>query len=185
MALIVEDGTGRPDAESYLSVADFRAICAGWGRDTAGVSDVVAETKLREATIYIDTLGRYKGARLLASQAAEFPREGLYDESGHLVAGVPLRVRRATADLAFRALTEALMPDQTKADFVASESVGPISRTYREQAPAGTTRAFAVRLLQPYLRGPEGEPMRPFFSTSAAPMFTLGMHDAPAEAPDE
>lgn len=150
--LIVETGTGLADAESYLTVADFKGYCDKRGLSYDGQSDTVIEQKLRIATGYIDTVKRYKGQRLLSEQALEFPRANLTDWGGLAVAGVPGRVKQACAELAFKAFTENLYVDLDRGGMVTSQSVGPMSVSYSDKAPVGKSYMTAMKLLEPYTR---------------------------------
>ena len=171
MTLVVETGSGMPDAESYLSVADFRTYCEARGLTVDG-DDTVAEQKLRIATGYIDTVRRYKGSRLQVSQSLEFPRDSLTDFGGLPVTGVPARVKNACAELAYKAFSEDLYTDLDRGGMVKSQSVGPISVTYADGAPAGKQFVSAMKLLDPYVRDnsqvgqPYFVPADPYFSTT-------------------
>jgi hypothetical protein len=150
--LVVEDGTGLADAESYLSVADFRAYCAARGMAVTTATDEVVEQRLRQATDYIDTFAHYKGKRETTTQALEFPRSNLRDWSGILITGKPRRVVFACAELAQRALTgTSLLPDLDRGGKITSEAVGPISVSYAPDAPAGMQFTAVLRLLDPYI----------------------------------
>lgn len=81
MALIVEDGTGLPDAESYVSVANCSTYCVKHGLtfDTAVTAD--AESALRRATEFLDYTyrQRFPGSRThRRNQALEWPRTAAY-----------------------------------------------------------------------------------------------------------
>lgn len=176
MAIVVEDGTGLADAESYLSVAAFKAWADAWGKPYGAASDTVIEQKLRQASAYIDTLARYKGQRI---GALEFPRTGLLDWSGLAVTGLPTRVKTACGELAFTALTEELFVNQDRGGKIVSESVGPISVSYAADAPAGKTIVLAAQMLAPYVRK-EGDLMTgPVLATDDTFSFGLGMMDNP------
>lgn len=177
MAITVEDGTGKADAETYLSVADFKAYCDARGYAYSGNSDSVIEQKLRLAAAYIDTFARFKAVRLVSDQALEFPRSGLVDWSGITVTGVPKRVKDACAELAFKALSENLYSDADRGGMVKSESVGPISVTYADGAPAQKLFSSAVNLLKPYLRDERDSIGAPVFGGSDEGYFSAGMHD--------
>lgn len=182
MALTVETGAGLPDAEAYLSAADASTYHAARGNAAwAELTDGQKEAALRAATAYIDTITRYKGARLLASQSLEFPRASLYDWSGHEVSGVPLRVKHACAELALRASSTSLYTDLARGGKIKSESVGPISTTYADDAPVGTEYTVAMNLLKPYSRDSGPRMGSPGVSLTDAPYFTTGMHDTPQE----
>lgn len=84
MALIVEDGTGKPDANSYVSLAvalDYaqtRGIAA-WTAD--GAADATRSAALIRATAFIDATyrGRFPGYRTQGRrQGLEWPRVGAY-----------------------------------------------------------------------------------------------------------
>lgn len=180
MAIIVEDGTGRADAEAYLSVATWRTYAEARGIAASDYTDLQVEQRLREATQFLDTHRRYKAVRATATQALEFPRSGLVDWSGYEVTGVPKRVRDACAELVTRALRgETLTPDQDRSAFVKSESVGPISVTYADGAPSAKQWQVVLNLLAPYYRDSH-EHGAPFFGTAGTePGFAIGMHSDP------
>lgn len=171
MTLIVEDGTGMADAEAYLSVSDFKGYCDKRGMDYSAYTDDVIEQKLRIASGYIDTVKRYKGQRLLVEQSLEFPRASLTDWGGLPVTGVPGRVKQACAELAYKAFAENLYVDLERGGMVTSQSVGPLSVSYSDKAPAGKSFMVAMKLLEPYTRDSLviGKPyfvaMDSFFST--------------------
>jgi len=152
MTIIVEDGSGMANAESYLSVSDFKAYCDNRGMSYASQTDAVIEQKLRIATGYIDTVKRYKGQRLLSAQSLEFPRASLTDWGGIAVEGVPGRVKQACAELAYKAFTENLYTDLDRGGMVTSQSVGQISVSYADGAPVGKSFMSAMKLLEPFFR---------------------------------
>jgi len=131
MALIVEDGTGKADAETYISLAGFKTYCARRNRRYEDYIEPHMEAALIDATAYLDGRYLYKGARKLATQALEFPRTGLVDRSGHTISGVPLRVAHACCELALKKLENgaSLFEDLDRGGQVVSETVGPISTT--------------------------------------------------------
>jgi hypothetical protein len=177
MALIIEDGTGLADADAYISVVDFKAYCDGRGMSYAGKSDTDIEISLRKAAAYIDTVKRYKGSRISASQALEFPRSGLSDFGGLTITGVPKRVKDASAELAFKAFDTDLHKDLDRGGKVVSESVGPISVTYANDAPVGKMFTSAMRLLEPFFRD-SGDLGRPYM-VPVESEFTTTTHDYP------
>lgn len=119
MTLIVEDGTGRAEAESYVSVADFKVYCDKRGLSYAGKSDDLIEQALRRATQWVDaTYGdRFCGVRVHVAQALVLPQAGLVDRQGYYIASdaVPRQVVSATAEAGFRELQspQSLSPDVT------------------------------------------------------------------------
>ena len=105
MALIVEDGTGLDDAESYISVDNFKAYHKDRGNEvTLGGSEI--EQKLRLATEYIDLVWGPKSSCLPISetQALVFPTEDFITDPVSL----PIKLVRATAEYAFFAISDLL-----------------------------------------------------------------------------
>lgn len=136
MALIVETGAGLETSESYVSVAEADEYHASRGNAAWDLIDD-KEALLRQATDYMlqTYRGKWKGYRTTAIQALDWPRAevALNDVAGpsdFYISNeiVPVEVRRACAELALRASTEQLLPDETQQ--VIKETVGPISVQY-------------------------------------------------------
>lgn len=146
MALIVEDGTGKADAESYISVADATAYHAARGNAAwaALASDTVREQALRAATDYMLQSYRYRwaGTRKSATEAIDWPRidvprldttQSQYSlQSYYDAASVPTEVARACAVLALKASAGELAPDVGR--ITSREKVDVIEVTYQEGA---------------------------------------------------
>jgi len=136
MPLIVEDGTGRENAESYVALAfadDYheRFDNAGW----ADADEPAREAALRRATQYLDTRYTFGGEPLTDTQALAWPRT---------LAPWPVRaVQAATCELAIRALAGQLYTDAGDAPVV-QETVGPISVTYGSSQNGGQPRFVVV-----------------------------------------
>lgn len=179
MALTVEDGTGLSNADAYISLAEFKTFASNRNYRWEDYEDFQIEASIRLATGWIDTYNRYKGQRLKTTQALEFPRADLIDWSDYEVAGVPARVKQACAELSFKGLTEALYADESRGGMVKSESVGPISVTYADNAPTGKVWTFAQNLLKQYVRDPNSI-LGPMWTEPAMPsQFRIGMNDHP------
>lgn len=75
MALVVEDGTGKTNSDTYVSLADARTRATILGVSISG-TDATAELQLQQATIYVDTVYRhnFQGLKLTSTQALQFPR---------------------------------------------------------------------------------------------------------------
>lgn len=134
MSLIVEDGSGLATAESFLSVADCTTYndahlaVAAWG----SASTDAKERALRNATQYLEATysSRWLGIRSTAVQALSWPRyEAELDGRILSSTALPTRLKDATAELAIKAVSETLMPDQANPGTILSESVsvGPLS----------------------------------------------------------
>lgn len=133
MAIVIEDGTGLPNAEAYISVADADAYFAARGNAAwAALTEAQKEQALRLGADYMGAEygRRWCGKRLTDTQALDWPRG---------VEGVPEAVKRANAELAVRASAGVLLADQGAQ--VKQETVGPISVTYADGARQGTKYA--------------------------------------------
>lgn len=119
MSLEVEDGTGKSNAESYLSVDDADTYWDAHGQLSAWMTSTVAqkEEALRVGTQYIDMNygSRWKGYRTNSGQALDFPRSDIVDRDEYDVDSddVPTKLEQATAEAAYRHRneTDGLMPD--------------------------------------------------------------------------
>lgn len=140
MALIVEDGTGKADAESYNSVAEVSSILALTGEGAAfdALAESVQEQLARKVNRAIDTEYLHRGRKKTSTQAAEWPRVGAYDDDGFAYSdtSIPARLKTAHALLCGEAAVTGvdLQPNVDEPGGVESESVrvGPItvSTTY-------------------------------------------------------
>lgn len=165
VTLTVEDGTGLVNANTYVSAADAAAYHVEMGNASwaAAASDDVRGAALVQATRYLDKhyLPRWKGYRRSATQALEWPRTDAVDELGNSLSGVPADVVRAVEELALRALSASLQPDQDRGGQVQSLSLGngAVALTYASGAPAGTVYGQVDDILQRVLE-PGGSGVR-------------------------
>lgn len=138
MGFIVEDGSGLINSNSYISVEYADDYFAS--RDVISwVGSLVAKQgAIVQATDYIERRwGKYfNGIAQYASkpQALSFPRTGVYDYNGMPVIGIPEKLKKATAEYAFRAYSADLSPDpKFLEDSVVvskkTEKIGPIEET--------------------------------------------------------
>lgn len=151
MAFVVEDGTGKPDANSYGAVADADAYFSERGITTwAGTNDE-KQSYLIRATDYIE--GRFSnsfiGTKKTSAQALSWPRTNANDIPDNVV---PVKLQRACFEYALRARTSALAPDlqvdPSGMSVVATKKkVGPIETEY---AVAQTGMGSMPMLFRPY-----------------------------------
>ena len=156
MALIVEDGTGRSDAESYASVAQADARLAALGMTTWASNTVTLEREqaLRRATEYMEQRYRsqWKGTKLLRAQALSWPRYGAQADGYSIDSTVvPTDIVNACIDLAFKAAQGDLNADVTRT--VIREKVGPLETEYAPHGPQSTQYRSIDMALAPYLGG--------------------------------
>jgi hypothetical protein len=169
MALSVETGTGASTSDSYISLVAAATYHTDRGNTAwaALASDAVREQCLRKATDYM--VGayrqRWKGVRLNATQALDWPRFNVYLEPvlngavsdyPYLVASniVPVEVQRACAELALKAATATLLDDTSQQ--VIREKVGPIEVEYDKYSSQNTKYSFVESLLAPYFSTTSG-----------------------------
>ena len=158
MALIVEDGTGKSNAQSYSTVAFYRSEMALRGVVVTAETDADIESRLYLGFNYM--LQRYRqewsGLRKTVTQNSDFPRFMMpipdvfgsvgwyYDD-----ASVPAEVSKANVLLAYRAKTVTLLPDIEPT--VTSEYIaGAISVTYDTKSTPYTTFGEIDFMLSPY-----------------------------------
>lgn len=136
--MIVEDGTGKANAESPQSIDDLDAYHlannnAGWVGSTAA-----KEAAARKASRFLEARwgGRLLGWRHDLRQALSYPRSGSLTRFGKYVDPntVPREWKAAHAELALRALAGSLAPDQTKDRALIGQTIGPISKQWSDRA---------------------------------------------------
>jgi len=155
MSLIVEDGAGLSNSESYISVADAETRLGNLGDTTfaALATDALREQALRKATEYMEQRfrSRWRGTRLLRAQALSWPRYGAVVDGWDIDSDeVPSAVANACADLALLTLTETLNPSLTQA--VIREKVGPLETEYAPGSSARPHWSAVEQALSPFLK---------------------------------
>lgn len=159
MTLEVEDGTGKANAESYISVADADTYHAGRGNTSwTGLTEPQKEQRLRIATDYMVEVyrTRWAGLRVSTAQALDWPR---YDVPRRDAGGfpdyyphdqVPDAVKRACAELAARATPGTSLAADV-APLATRVKVGPIEKEYDAAARQTTWYRAVDGLLAPFL----------------------------------
>lgn len=153
MALEVEDGTGKSNAESFCSVAAFRAYHARRGVDVTSLTDDQVEALLVKATDYMQSkyADRWRGVRRKYEQALEWPRAYALRSEGYVIEpsdsyywwtvdSVPTPVVNACAELAYKANSDDLMPDVGRR--TTQETVGPITVVYADSSAERETNEY-------------------------------------------
>lgn len=138
MALVVEDGTGLANAESYYSVANTdtyfsskRGDSVTYADDWTAATTAVKEACLRWATRLIDKYWLFDGEKSTTTQALRWPRRYVYDIEGDEIDGddIPTDLEYATAEMARALLVD---PDRVEDQEVglSALSVGTINLTF-------------------------------------------------------
>lgn len=158
--MVVEDGSGVEDANSYLDVAAFKEYADARGLSYEGKSDPFIEQALIRGTTWLDSAyrARWPGVRLNGrSQALSWPRFGATDADGEEIAEdeIPQEVLDATAEAAFRELSApgSLSPDLERGGAVRRLKAGSVEVEYATTAAAGTTFSAIDGILSGLLTG--------------------------------
>lgn len=162
MALIVEDGTGRSDAEALCSVAFADTYHTKMGNSAwTALSTNEKEIALRKGAQYITAKwrARLKGYRVLQAQALDFPRYDVIDPDGFYVdaTSVPPAIAIVNAELGLAAATEDIMPSVTTPGQVTEYAVqvGPIKEMTKYTGGGRSTDTKytrAEKLMAPFLQ---------------------------------
>lgn len=149
MAFKVEDGTGLPDATSYVSVADATTYFTATNRATEWNTLTVAaqEAALNVGSRYADLRWgpRLAGQPLKTDQALEFPRKNLFDRYHRRITGVPKNWKDAVCEYTLQSLSGSLMPTGSSSSAAETKRkkivVGPIT-TETEYFTATSSGSF-------------------------------------------
>ena len=161
MSLIVEDGTGKTDSESYISVVDANTYHTSHGCPASwvGARDDAKEVALRIATQYIDSYygALWLGIRFSAGQALDWPRAGVTTRDGyHLDSAImPAALKQATCIAALKELESSgsLLPDVADTGSILSTDVSVGSISEKVTYAGGKTGLKKFTLLASILRG--------------------------------
>lgn len=140
--LVVEDGTGLSNADSYIDVAFADAYflkrgIAQWATLTNKESLIIRSMD------YIENNYSYKGEKLVSTQALQFPR--LID--GETV--FPIALKNAVCELALKSNDEDLLADTDKTTI--REKVGDLEIEYDPNQDNIKSFNYVNKLLAPYL----------------------------------
>jgi len=163
MPLIVEDGTGKTNADSFISVADATTYHSNRGNaDWAALaSDTVREQCLRKATDYMERAFKFRwaGYRTTSTQALSWPRADVpIPDAPAVFAGypgflesdeLPVTIANACAELALKASAGELLADLTQ--MKTRVVVGPIETEYAPHSPQAKRYPAIEAMLAPYL----------------------------------
>lgn len=151
MTLIIEDGAGLTDAESYVTVEEADSYHAAYGHAVWAAAETEdKESALRRAAVFLDGayLNRFRGAPASETQRRAWPRRGI---AGIATDTVPQAVRDAQSELALKALTADLVPDLERGGLIVESRIdadGVSAETrYADYAPPGTDYRIATVIL--------------------------------------
>lgn len=169
MALIVEDGTGKSDANSYISVDEANSYHSGRGNTLwETLSTTEKEQAIVRSVDYMIQVYRLKwdGTRNTTVQALDFPRSFVEIKdhqyqtvNGYAIIGgntfypndeVPQEVKNACAELAFKAASGELAEDLTQG--VIREKVDVLEVEYDKNSPQYKRYRAIDNLLAPFFK---------------------------------
>ena len=142
MALVLEDGTGLSNSESYVDVAYVDAYFLKRG-NTEWDSITNKESRIVLAMDFIENNYTYLGTKLVSTQSLSFPR--LID--GETV--YPIAIKNALCELALKANSGDLLQDTGKTTI--REKVGTLEVEYDPNQDDLTSYNYVNKLLAPYL----------------------------------
>lgn len=151
MGMIVEDGTGKADANSYVSLDEANAYfvdrnVTAW----AALSDAAKIAGLLYATSTIDGSYSWPGYIANQSQALEWPRVGAEDSEARFQDNiVPTKLKQATCEFALLHQTAALNSSFERGGRIKREKVGTLEQEYFDDAESGTGLPIVDKLLLP------------------------------------
>lgn len=151
MALVVEDGTGKSNADSFISVTDADTYFTNHGSPTAwtGLSTAQKESELRYAAVTLDGNWDWWGSITVTTQSLGWPRSGAEDGEGRSIDTdvVPTRVKDAQCELALLGTSNALNSNYDRGGDVKREKVGPIETEYFDGASMEPQLPIITRIL--------------------------------------
>jgi len=150
MALVVEDGTGLSNSNSYVSVLFVTTYLTDRANETAWLLLTTAqqEASVIKATDYIDRKynGLWFGSQKASTQSLAWPRVNAEDIEGNIIASdsIPSQLEKAAAEAAIKASTEDLLPDLERGGSIKSEKkkVGSIEKSTEYFSGANTNKSF-------------------------------------------
>lgn len=160
MTFIVEDGSGRIDANALVDVsfvdryADDMGV-SSWGLNEELLApDLLLIRKQRAIVVgsrWLSSAYIWRGYPRSVDQALEWPRTMIQTPADYVI---PQRVKYAAAEAAIRAYVGIEMsPDLDRGGMILSEKVGPIAVTYSEDAPGGVEYTVVTSLVREWSLG--------------------------------
>jgi len=140
--LIVEDGSGVPDANVYSTLDAFKAYTPLGGISIpTSADDTTLEKALIRGTAHIEGAYSYRwpGYRMTQTQGLSWPRYEAWDVDGYALIGVPTGIKYACFEAALIELSEpgALTEALEHGGMITREKVGNLETGYASGAPVG------------------------------------------------
>lgn len=154
MAIVVEDGTGKSNAQSYCDYAFYHAFVTEMGLQHSHSEEQTEPALVTASKRWIDWQHEFAGEKLTETQALEFPRDNDI--------GLPIKIKQAAAYGAWLHLNNALLVNtttlSTTGDIISQRKkldVLETEVTYAEGSAQTYSRVLPAdleNLLRPYLK---------------------------------
>ncbi|NLA68314.1 MAG: hypothetical protein GX856_08760 [Gammaproteobacteria bacterium] len=129
MALEIEDGTGKANADSYATALELADRAAAYGWELPWDTEL-QEVLLRRAAEAMNAM-RWKGGRAVGGQALAWPRAGVVVDGEHLPAdAIPAGVRYGQMALAAEIYADDQNPPEMKRGAVVRQKVDVMETEY-------------------------------------------------------
>ncbi|MBX8534537.1 hypothetical protein K5D33_07340 [Pseudomonas cichorii] len=144
MALVIEDGSIVPGADSYATAAELAVYAANYGK-TIPAEEMAQETLLRRAALEMEAIP-WRGQATSSAQALAWPRGGVRRQNWDIPSNtIPPQIKAGQMALATEIHADDLAPPELKKGAVTREKVeGAVERQYAE-ASASISRPAAKR----------------------------------------
>src|SRR6187402_1351463 len=141
MALIIEDGTGVPGANSYVTVLEFQDWLTARGIALTGDP----EQQLIKAMDYLESLS-FVGEPVQCDQSLQWPRYCVWIDNCYFPSNqIPSQLKTAQMQTA-QSIDIGNDPLSTLPRLTSSVTVGPISVTYEKGSNSATIRSVDAYL---------------------------------------
>lgn len=133
MALVIEDGTGKPDANSYVTVEEARSYASARGTELPA-DDAEVESLLVRAMDYLEAQrGKYQGTKTYPGlQALQWPRSGVVIDCDYNLPDniIPTELKNAQKQLALEVFNGLVLLPSSDGRVVKREKVDVIETEY-------------------------------------------------------
>lgn len=133
MALIIEDGTGKPDASSYVTASQARAYALSRGTELSD-DDAQVEQLLVRAMDYLEAQRtKYQGVKTYPGlQALQWPRSGVILDCSYPLPDniIPVELKNAQMQLALESFNGLVLLPSSDGRVVKREKVDVIETEY-------------------------------------------------------
>lgn len=156
MALTIEDGTGFPTADSFVTVAEVRTWATDRGHTLPAVDADVEKLLVKAGDFILGLDKRFLGQRTIRGQRLPWPRINVVYNDGVDFAEVdeiPELVKEAQMQLTVSSVDTVLRPDGSGQEVI-KEKVGPLEVGYSPGTGGTVQPRFnaALDLLAPLFR---------------------------------